>query len=138
MSKIKYTSTDGKTATIEVNSAVAELLADFEREDRNAARNKRRHNEISLDAMRGETGWEPADTAADIETVLIADEERQTLLAAVARLSDKQRRLVNLRYYEEKTEYEIAVLLGINQSNVHRQLNTIHNALKKILEKFDY
>lgn len=135
MKKIKYTLTDGKTATIEVNSAIAKLLADFEREDRNAARNKRRHNEISIEALKDETGWEPIDAAADIETVLIADEEKQTLLAAVSRLSDKQRRLIRLRYYEEKTEYEIAALLGINQSNVHRQLNTIHNALKKILEK---
>lgn len=135
MKKIKYTFTDGQTATIEVKSAVAELLADFVREDKNAARNKRRHNEISLDAMREETGWEPIDTAADIETVLIADEEKTTLLAAVSRLSDKQRRLIRLRYYEEKTEYEIAAILGINQSNVHRQLDTIHNALKKILEK---
>lgn len=135
MKQLKYITTDGQTATIEVNSAVAELLADFEREDKNAARNKRRHNEISIEALKDETGWEPIDTAADIETTLIADEERQTLLAAVARLSDKQRRLVNLRYYEEKTEYEIATILGINQSNVHRQLNTIHNALKKLLEK---
>lgn len=129
--KTTYTLTDGKTVEIEVSAE----LADFIREDKNAARNKRRHNEISIDALREETGWEPIDTAADIETVLIADEERQTLLAAVSRLSDKQRRLVNLRYYEEKTEYEIAAILGINQSNVHRQLNTIHNALKKILEK---
>lgn len=132
--KTTYTLADGKTATIEVNSAVAELLEDFERGDKNAARNKRRHNEISIEALKDETGWEPIDTAADIETVLIADEEKQTLLAAVARLSDKQRQLIHLRYYEEKTEYEIAAILGINQSNVHRQLNTIHNALKKLLE----
>lgn len=133
--KTTYTLTDGKTVEIEVSAELAATLADFIHEDKNAARNKRRHNEISIDALREETGWEPIDTAADIETVLIADEERQTLLAAVSRLSDKQRRLVNLRYYEEKTEYEIAAILGINQSNVHRQLNTIHNALKKILEK---
>lgn len=135
MSKIKYTSTDGKTATIEVNSAVAELLADFEREDRNAARNKRRHNEISIDALREETGWEPADTAADIETVLIADEEKESLLTAISRLSDKQRRLINLRYYEEIAVKDIAVIFGINKTSVLRQLKTIHKALKKILEK---
>lgn len=133
--KTTYTLADGKTATIEVSAELAATLADFIREDKNAARNKRRHNEISIEALKDETGWEPIDTAADIETVLIADEERTSLLAAVSRLSDKQRRLIHLRYYEEKTEYEIAALLGINQSNVHRQLNTIHNALKNLLEK---
>lgn len=56
-------------------------------------------------------------------------------LKGIALLSDKQRRLVHLRYYEEKTEYEIAEILNINQSNVHRQLKTIYSTLKKYLEK---
>mgnify|MGYP005918609317 CR=1 FL=1 len=136
--KTTYKLADGKTVEIEVSAELAATLADFNRKEQNEARKYRRRKEVSIEALKDETGWEPIDTAADIATVLIADEEKATLLAAVSRLSDKQRRLVNLRYYEEKTEYEIAAILGINQSNVHRQLNTIHNALKKVLEKFDY
>ena len=133
--KTIYKSADGQAIELEVNSAVAELLADFAREDRNEARKERWRNEVSLDAMYEETGFEPTDTAADIELDYIANEENDTLFAAVSGLSEKQRRLVWLRYYEEKTESEIAVILGINQSNVHRQLETIHKALRKYFEK---
>lgn len=100
--KTTYKLADGKAVEIEVGAELAATLADFIREDKNEARNKRRHNELSIDALREETGWEPIDIAADIETVLIAGEEKATLLAAVSRLSDKQRRLIRLRYYEEK------------------------------------
>ncbi len=135
MSKIKYTLADGQAANIEVNATIAKTLADFAREDENEARKYRWRKEVSLDAMKDETGFEPMDTAVDIEGAYIAREETANLSAAVARLTDKQRRLVALRYYEDKTEYEIAGILGINQSNVHRQLKTVHNVLKKYFEK---
>lgn len=134
--KQTYTLSDGKTVEIEISAEIAATLADFIREDKNEARKYRRRNEVSIEALKEESGWEPTDTAADIETRLIADEEKQSLLSAVARLSDKQQRLIRLRYYDDKTEYEMAAILGINQSNVHRQLKTIHNALRKLFEKF--
>lgn len=134
--KTAYTLANGKTVEIEVSAELAATLADFIRKEKNEARKYRWRKEVSIEALKEETGWEPTDIAADIETAFIADEEKQSLLAAVARLSDKQRRLIRLRYYEEKTEYEIAAILGINQSNVHRQLQTIHNTLKKSLQQF--
>jgi RNA polymerase sigma-B factor len=133
--KDNYTLADGKAAIVEVSAEVAKTLADFARKDKNAARKARWRKEVSLDQMYEETGFEPTDTAADIEGAYIAKEEKETLLAAVARLSDKQRRLIALRYYEEKTESEIAGILGINQSNVHRQLETVKIALNNYFEK---
>ena len=133
--KTPYKLFDGNTVELEVSPIIAEALADFEREDDNTARKERWRNEASIDAFFEETGWEPADTTVDIENDYLAREEKEILLAAVGRLSDKQQRLVRLRYYEEKTEHEIAVILGINQSNVHRQLETVQNTLKKYLAK---
>lgn len=132
--KTTYTLANGKTVEIEVSAELAATLADFIRKDKNEARKYRWRKEVSIEALKEETGWEPTDISANIETALIADEEKESLLTAVARLSDKQRWLIRLRYYEEKTEYEIAAILGINQSNVHRQLQTIHNTLKKSLQ----
>jgi RNA polymerase sigma factor (sigma-70 family) len=129
--KTPYEFRDGKTAEIEVSSAVAEVLAGFAREDENEARNKRRRNEASIEAMYEETGWEAVDTTVNIEADYIASEEKETLLTAVEQLSEKQQRLVWLYYYEEKSSYEIATILGINQSNVIRQLETISKVLKK-------
>lgn len=129
-----YKLSDGKIAEIEVNPAVAKLLTAFQREDESAARKRRRRKEVSIEAMNEETGWEPTDTSVNIETDFIVNEEKETLLAAIARLSDTQRQLIQFRYYEKKTVTEIAVILGIHHSNVIRQLETIHNALKKYLE----
>lgn len=131
--KATYTLADGKTATIEVSAELAATLADFKRKEQNEARKYRWRKEVSIEALKDETGWEPIDTTADIETGIIADEERQTLLAAVARLSDKQKRLIQLYYYEEKSFTEIAAILGINRRSVSKQLDTIHKKLKNIL-----
>ena len=133
--KTIYKSTDGQATELEVNSAVAELLADFAREDRNAARKERWRNEVSLEAMQEETGWEPTDIDANIELDYIAAEEKDALLAAVSMLPDKQRRLVALYYYEEKTLREIGGILGVHFSCVQRRLETVHAQLKNLLEK---
>ena len=133
--KTIYKTGNGQTAELEVSSAVATLLADFAREDRNAARKERQRKEVSIEAMYEEMGFELTDTAVDIETEYINNEEKDSLLAAVSALSDKQRLLIRLRYCEKKTESEIAVILRVNQSNIHRQLETIHKELRKYFEK---
>jgi len=133
--KALYKSVNEKTTEIEVSSAVADLLADFEREEKNAERNERRHNNASIDAMYEETGWEPTDTTVDIESDYIAKEKEESLLTAVARLSEKQQRLIRLYYYEEKTFREISKIMNVHFSCVQRQLETIHKKLKKLLEK---
>jgi len=134
--KKDYTTADGKTVELEVIEEVNEVLVQFEREDKNERRNTRRRNEASIDGMFGETGWEPTAITVDIEQEYERKEELETLAKAVASLTATQQRLVQFRYYEGKTECEIAAILGINQSNVHRQLETIHKALKKFFEKF--
>ena len=133
--KTIYKTGNGQTAELEVSTAVAELLAGFDREDKNAARKERQRKETSLDAMYEETGFEPTDTSIDIETDYIAQEEKAALLAAVSELSEKQRRLVALYYYEEKTLREIGGILGVHFSCVQRQLETVHKKLKNLLEK---
>jgi RNA polymerase sigma factor (sigma-70 family) len=133
--KAPYKLANGNLTEIEVNPAIAATLADFLREDENAARKARRRNEASIEAMREETGWEPTDTTVDIEAGYIAREESETLLAALSRLSENQRRLVRLYYYEERTLREISKIMNIHFSCVQRRLETIHGKLKKCLEK---
>ena len=129
--KKTYTFANGKTAELEVNSAVAELLADFQREDENEARKSRWRKEVSIEAMYEETGWEPPDTTVDIEADYIAQEEKDTLLAAIAGLTEKQRRVVQLYYYEEKSIPAIAKELGVKKQSVHECLEWAIKKLKK-------
>lgn len=74
--KTTYTLANGKTVEIEVSAELAATLADFIRKDKNEARKYRWRKEVSIEALKEETGWEPTDIAADIETALIADEEK--------------------------------------------------------------
>ena len=64
----------------------------------------------------------------------IEDNEETDALLAAAGLTEKQKRVYRLYYGEGNTTYEIAAILGINQSNAHRQLETINKALKKYFE----
>ena len=133
--KTIYKTENGQTTELEVSAVVAELLADFAREDKNAARKDRQRKEVSIEAMYEETGFELVDTSIDIEADYIAAEETDTLLAAVSELSEKQQRLIRLYYYEEKTLREIGGILGVHFTCVLRQLETAHKKLKNLLEK---
>jgi len=132
--KKDYTTANGKTVEVEVTAQVGEILVQFGREDDNASRRARWRNEASVEGMNEETGWEPTDTAVDIEADYEEREEKATLAAAVAGLPEKQRRLVRLRYCEDKTVEEIGRLLGASKQAVSKQLATIHKALKKYFE----
>ena len=134
--KTPYTLADGQVIQVETDAGVAEALAAYERDDRNERRNQRRRNEASIDQMNDETGWEPTDNTVSIETDYVAREETESVRAAIMRLSERQRRLVRLRHYEEKTESEISVILGISHQAVSQQLATIKTAVRKYFEKF--
>ncbi|MCL2675118.1 MAG: sigma-70 family RNA polymerase sigma factor [Firmicutes bacterium] len=128
--KSQYQSADSyaiKTVTPEV----AEQLAIFKRQDDNAARKTRWRKEASLDGIKERTGWEPADKSVDIGADYEKREEKETLITAVTKLNDEERRLVRLRYYEQKTLCEVGQILGISHQAVGKQLSKIHTTLKK-------
>jgi len=113
----------------------------FRIEDEKQSRYERRRNAASIEALSRETdesgaesNWKPHDPTANVEEQFLACESKEELLMALSKLSAKQQQLVRLYYYEEKTEAEIAQELGINQSNVSRQLETIHKQLKGFLK----
>jgi DNA-directed RNA polymerase specialized sigma24 family protein len=63
---------------------------------------------------------EPGDDPAD---ELARNERRQTLLDAVARLSDRDREIVSLRYFCELSEAETAAAIGIAPGTVKSRLS---------------
>ena len=134
---VRYEFADGTVCEFKaaVTPAVAEALAGFDRADENYARKMRRRNEASIEGMCAETGWEPEDTGADVEAEVLRREVLAALNATVSHLSEKQRRVIRLYYYEEKTFTEIAQILGINRRSVSKQLDTILKKLKVIFEK---
>ncbi|MBC8255576.1 MAG: sigma-70 family RNA polymerase sigma factor, partial [Ardenticatenia bacterium] len=76
-------------------------------------RAKRRRGWLSLEVLRDRASAEPQP-----EEVVIHSETRAGLLAAVARLSDRERDLIALKFAAGLTNRRIAELTGLSESNV--------------------
>jgi RNA polymerase sigma-70 factor (TIGR02952 family) len=76
-------------------------------------RAQRRRQWLSLDVLRQQPAHEPQP-----EEVVVLDETRAELLAAVARLSQRERDLIALKFAAGLTNRQIARLAGLSESNV--------------------
>ena len=59
--------------------------------------------------------------------------ERIALKEAMSRLSDRERRILNLRFFEGKTQMEVSAEVGISQAQVSRLEKSAINQIKKNL-----
>ncbi len=84
---------------------------------------------VSLDTLK-DSGYEEEDVKQDPELNFIAEEERRELYAAIKHLTPRQQKLVRFIYFEEKTQEEVAVILGISQQAVSKALGKILAELK--------
>lgn len=91
-------------------------------------------NSLSLDRMKDE-GVDIEDRRLDVEQNYIADEEKRELYAAIAKLTPRQKEVVRLIYFEEKSQEEVSAMLGISQCTISLTLKKAAENLKKLLEK---
>lgn len=79
---------------------------------------------------------EQPDIQFSIEDILINKEDetvvRQQLTRALNELPPRQREAIYLRYYNNLSTKEIALIMGISSQTV---LNTLHQALRKLYKK---
>lgn len=98
----------------------------------------RRRTMISLDqALTSEAGGEQSlvDTLVDgkYQSYQIAKEDRFMLAEAIKQLRDGLREVVELTFYEDLSQTEVARRLGISQMQVSRRLRAATNELYKII-----
>lgn len=91
-------------------------------------------NNLSLDRMKDE-GVEVEDCNLDVEQSYIEKEEKQELHAAIKQLNPRQQQIVQLIYFEGKSQEEVRKLLGIAKSSMGEAMQRIHDSLKRFLEK---
>lgn len=91
-------------------------------------RAQRRHPWFSFDKWR----HRPASDLLPEDASIIADERRR-LLAAVARLDERQRDLIALKFGAMLGNQEIAVMLGLSNSNVGVILHRAVSRLRVLL-----
>ena len=100
----------------------------------------RAYTSLSLDAPLGDEG-DDSITVAD--RVLGETEELQlverlaTVAPAVRSLADRQQRILYLRFYEDRSQTEIAEELGISQMHVSRLLGRALETLRSFSEERD-
>jgi RNA polymerase sigma-B factor len=75
----------------------------------------------SLEAQHGE-GRTLSDTIGAEDSAFVDVELHESLAPALSRLSDRERRILQMRFYGNMTQSEIAIQLGISQMHVSRLL----------------
>lgn len=91
------------------------------------------YHTTSLDTPRGDSDrpvLDPGDSRFDPG----ADWDRHSVGAALAMVSEEERNLLHLRFFEDLTQSEIAAALGISQMHVSRLLSRVMGRLQALLE----
>jgi RNA polymerase sigma-70 factor (ECF subfamily) len=69
----------------------------------------------------------------ELEDVVLVQDERESLQAAMAKLTVEQREVIQLRFHEDRTSSEVAILTGRTESAVkalqHRALGALARAM---------
>lgn len=134
--KIFYKFADGTTSMVEVNDEIGMTIKEFEREADKIQKREQRHcKSYDIEGYNIEKAPELGADDENLEFTIFSPEPEMSrverLHAAIDKLKPSQKELIKAIFFEGKTQKEMAEILGINQSNVSRQLNTALKKLKK-------
>lgn len=123
---------DGTNYTdVEVTEEIAVCYTELERAERlNERRETRRHQSLNRSM---EHGWDIADTAADIYTIVERHELADELYHAIFKLTERQRIVFLSHVLEEKPFREIGEMLSLGTYTVRDYFYNVLKKLKKIL-----
>lgn len=88
------------------------------------------------DQVHGEDGTSLADTIGSLDPDLQAYEEHASLQMALARLTEKERRVLEMAYFQGHSQADIARKLGVSQMHISRLLRRALGELRHLLEEF--
>ncbi len=83
----------------------------------------------------GEEGTSIADTVGGLDPDLEAYEEHASLQMALGRLTDKERKVLELAYFEGHSQADIARQMGVSQMHISRLLRRSLTQLRHLLEE---
>ncbi len=90
---------------------------------------------VSLELIT-ESGVEFEDTSPNLEEQMIAKEQAELVRNALQQLREVDRRMMELIYFEGKTQRETAEILGWREHYVSFRVRRILKELKKFLKNF--
>lgn len=86
------------------------------------------------DPVFGEEGSNLADTIGGLDPDLQASEEHAALQMALARLTENERRVLEMAYFQGFSQADIARRLGVSQMHISRLLRRALGQLRHLLE----
>lgn len=133
----RYQVTKVEVETAEQEQAVKMLNRDTDRFAKSEDTYRERY--ASLDEMYEETGYEPADDNPNPEEQFIESERqaeiKKQVHKALRQLNPRQQAMVQMVFFEDKSQDEVAEYFGIGKQAVSNAMQRIYAVLKKILEK---
>jgi RNA polymerase sigma factor (sigma-70 family) len=106
------------------------LLTIVSNEARNRRRSGRRQDDL---AVRVAESRPSGDAAPSPEAAALAGERRRALLAAVGRLSERDRQVIAARFFLELSEAEMAAVLGCRRGTVKSRVSRALARLRLVL-----
>ncbi len=88
------------------------------------------------DPVFGEEGTSVADTVGGLDPDLVAYEEHSSLQMALAQLTEKERHVLELAYFQGHSQADIARQMGVSQMHISRLLRRALSQLRQLLEEF--
>ena len=130
-----------ETENINEEKLIEELNKEFERQ---LKKDKTYHaRTVSLEYLNQKYGFELADTSlSEDEIELIEQQElekeefNKKLHEAIDKLTEKQRKVIYMYFWENKTIREIAKELGVYFTTVEESYQSALKKIKKFLKKF--
>jgi RNA polymerase sigma factor for flagellar operon FliA len=111
-------------------------LDDIERGDVASLNAPSRSADDSVSVEVGETIPAPRDES-DPETMLLGADRGPAVRAAIARLSDRERRILSLVHVQELPGAQIGRLLGVSESRVSQILAGVRRKLRDQLDSYE-
>lgn len=87
----------------------------------------------SVEELLENKGLEIPDTRDSIEEKIIEDETRELLSKAIRKLTDREKQILNLYYYEGLTLKQIGLVLGLTESRVSQIHTQIILKLRRLM-----
>lgn len=94
---------------------------------------RRTSNELRRDTLHH--NWQDLTSADSLEDLEFEPNTEQALNRYLNELSDRQKEIIRLRFYEDLSHNQIAELLNMNKQSTK---NLLHRAIETLRKKFDY
>lgn len=89
---------------------------------------------LSIDAFESDAYGTTAYHAEDVADLLAHEERLRELQKALRTLNPEERNLIDLHFYQDFPQADIAAQLGVSQQAISKRLRKICEKMKKLLE----